>query len=81
MGNPENILNKKFESLIGYNNEPEKIESFTKSSLEQIFNSIGYKYTFYYPLPDYKMPNVIFSEKQKAKYNSIDKYNPYYKEN
>ena len=27
------------------------------------------------------MPNVIFSEKQKAKYNSIDKYNPYYKEN
>ena len=81
MGNPENILNKKFESLIGYNNEPEKIESFTKSSLEQIFNSLGYKYTFYYPLPDYKMPNVIFSEKQKAKYNSIDKYNPYYKEN
>lgn len=81
MGNPENILNKKFESLIGYNNEPEKIESFTKSSLEQIFNSIGYKYTFYYPLPDYKMPNVIFSEKQKAKYNSIDKYNPYYKKN
>ena len=81
IGNPDNILNKKFVSLIGYNNAPEKIESFTKSSLEQIFNSIGYKYTFYYPLPDYKMPNVIFSEKQKAKYNSIDKYNPYYKKN
>lgn len=81
VGNPENILNKKFESIIGYNNEPEKIETYTKSRLERILKNIGYNTNFYYPLPDYKMPNVIFSDKQLPKYNSVDKYNPYCTEN
>lgn len=81
VGNPENILNKKFESIIGYNNEPEKIETFTKSRLERKLKEIGYSANFYYPLPDYKLPNVIFSDKELPKYNSVDKYNPYYLEN
>ena len=81
VGNPENILNKKFESIIGYNNEPEKIETFTKSRLERKLKEIGYNTNFYYPLPDYKLPNVIFTDKQLPKYNSVDKYNPYYLEN
>lgn len=79
-GNPDNILNKKFESLIGYNNELEKIETFTKSRLERKLKEIGYVANFYYPLPDYKMPNVIFSDKELPKYNSVDKYNPYFTE-
>lgn len=79
-GNPEKILNKKFESLIGYNNEAEKIETFTKSRLKKILNDLGYNTRFYYPLPDYKLPNVIFSDTQLPKYNSVDKYNPYYTE-
>lgn len=79
-GNPENILDKKFISLIGYNNEPEKIETFTKKSLEKTFYELGYNYNFYYPLPDYKKPDVIFTDKQLPKYNSIDKYNPYHTE-
>lgn len=80
-GNPENVLNKKFESLIGYSNEKEKIETFTKNKLQKMIDDIGYKVNFYYPLPDYKIPNVIFSDKQLAKYNSVDKYNVYYNEN
>ena len=36
---------------------------------------------FYYPLPDYKKPNVIFTDEQLPEYNSIDKYHPYYIEN
>lgn len=79
-GNPEKIFNKKFESLIGYNNEAEKIETFTKSRLERILKELGYNTRFYYPLPDYKLPNVIFSDDQLPKYNSVDKYNPYYTE-
>lgn len=79
-GNPEKILDKKFESLIGYNNEKEKIETYTKSNLEKILNKIGYNIRFYYPLPDYKLPNVIFTDDQLPEYNSIDKYNPYYTE-
>jgi len=79
-GDPENILNRKFESLIGYNNEPEKIETFTKSRLERILKENGYKTNFYYPLPDYRMPNVIFSDKQLPNYTNIDKYTPYHTE-
>lgn len=80
VGNPDNILNKKFKSIIGYNNEEQKIETFTKSTLESKLKEIGYKVNFYYPLPDYKMPNVIFSDEQLPEYNSIDKYNPYFTE-
>ena len=80
-GNPENILNKKFESLIGYSNESKKIETFTKSRVERKLGEIGYNTNFYYPLPDYKIPNVIFSDKQLPRYNDIDKYYPYYLDN
>lgn len=79
-GNPENVLNKKFESLIGYNNEKEKIETYTKTSLENTLKNLGYNTRFYYPLPDYRIPNVIFSDKQLPEYNSVDKYNPYHTE-
>ena len=81
VGNPENILNKKFLSLIGYHSEPQNYETFTKKSLEEIFEKLGYNYNFYYPLPDYKMPNVIFTDESLPKYNSIDKYNPYVTKN
>ncbi len=79
-GNPEKILDKKFISLIGYNNEPEKIETYTKKYIEKVLQEMGYNTRFYYPLPDYKVPNVIFTDEQLPKYNSIDKYNPYYSE-
>ena len=58
-------------------NEPEKIETFTKARLERKIEEIGYHANFYYPLPDYKMPNVIFSDKQLPQYTSVDKYNTY----
>ena len=80
-GNPEKILNNKFETLIGYNNQQRKIETFTKVTLDKMFKELGFNARFYYPLPDYKMPNVIFSEDQLPQYNSIDKYNPYFIEN
>lgn len=76
-GNPENMLNKKFISLIGYHSEPISYETFTKKSLEEILQKMEYNFNFYYPLPDYKMPNVIFTDEGLPKYNSIDKYNPY----
>jgi len=79
-GNPENILNSRYKSLIGYSNEEEKIETFTKKSLKSKLENIGYHTNFYYPLPDYKLPNVIFSDKSLPKYNTIDKYVPYCKD-
>ena len=80
-GNPENMLNKKFISLIGYHSEPISYETFTKKSLEEILQKMEYNFNFYYPLPDYKMPNVIFTDEGLPKYNSIVKYNPYTTQN
>ena len=76
-GNPDNILNEKFKSLIGYHDEKEPIETFTKKSLEKKLNNIFYCTNFYYPLPDYKYPNVIFSDDYYPQYDTIDKYMPY----
>ena len=81
VGNPENYLNKKFVGLLNYNNEEDKIETYTKQKLQNMLEQTGFHYQhFYYPLPDYRMPNVIFSDKEPPKYNSVDKYMPYPKE-
>ena len=80
-GTPDKIYKKKFASLTGYNNEQNKRETYTKSSIENEIRKLGYNMRFYYPLPDYKKPNVIFTDEQLPEYNSIDKYHPYYIEN
>ena len=36
---------------------------FTKDKLVKQLNENGFKYNFYYPLPDYKMTSVIFSDR------------------
>ena len=80
-GNPDEYLNKKFVSMLNYNNETDKIETYTKQKLIQILDENGYKSkNFYYPLPDYRMPNVIFSDNELPKYNNVDKYVPYHTE-
>lgn len=81
-GNPDEFSNKKFVTLLNYNNEEEKIETYTKSKLVDILDANNYKdKKFYYPLPDYRIPNVIFSDLELPKYNNIDKYIPNYKDN
>ena len=81
VGNPEPYLNKKFVGLLNYNNEEEKIETYTRQKLIQMLDNAGYTSKhFYYPLPDYRMPNVIFSDLELPQYNNIDKYQPYYTE-
>ena len=75
VGNSENYLQKKFVSILNYNNEENKIETYTRQSLIKMLEECGYEgYNFYYPLPDYRIPNVIFSDKELPKYNTIDIY-------
>ncbi|MFR2534524.1 MAG: SAM-dependent methyltransferase [Clostridia bacterium] len=81
VGNPEPYLEKKFVGLLNYNNEEEKIETYTRQKLIDILDKAGFSSKhFYYPLPDYRMPNVIFSDLELPQYNTIDKYTPYYTE-
>ena len=53
--------------------------TFSKAELNSIIKTSGFKNTyFYYPLPDYKMPQVIYSEKYLPKNGSLDNWTPYY---
>ena len=53
--------------------------TFSKAELNSIITASGFKNTyFYYPLPDYKMPQVIYSEKYLPKNGSLDNWTPYY---
>ena len=80
-GNPDDFLNKKFVTLLNYNNEEQKIETYTRQKLINILDSNNYiAKKFYYPLPDYRIPNVIFSDLELPKYNNIGKYIPNYSE-
>lgn len=56
--------------------------TFSKKQLERLVKSVGFSNTyFYYPLPDYKMPQVVYSEDFLPKNGSIDNWIPYYEPN
>ena len=56
--------------------------TFSKKQLERLVKSVGFSNTyFYYPLPDYKMPQVVYSEDYLPKNGSIDNWIPYYEPN
>lgn len=42
----------------------ESVRTFSKVEIEELFKKADLdKYVFYYPMPDYKLPDVIYSEK------------------
>ena len=51
--------------FLGLNDYPENdsVRTFSKTELEEILADEGFVYTkFYYPYPDYKFPNEVFTE-------------------
>ncbi len=59
-----------FESIEGYDNNTAK--TFSNISLRKLLKKANYKNIyFYYPLPDYKFPNEIYSEDYLPKNNSL----------
>lgn len=52
--------------FIGIENDytQEGVRTFSKRELVNIFKKNGFeKYTFYYPYPDYKLPQIVYSDK------------------
>lgn len=80
-GEEDSILNTKFASLDGYESKQNEIETFTRNSLEAKLKECGYNYSFYYPLPDYKLPNVIFTDDTLPDYHTFERYLPYHTDN
>ncbi|MBQ2938157.1 MAG: methyltransferase [Clostridia bacterium] len=77
-GAKEDHTGIEYDGIIGYENK-EGIRTFGKEELKEILKNSGLKYTkFYYPLPDYKLPNKIFAEDYLPDEKSIEDYTPYY---
>lgn len=76
-GAPEDHTGKIFDGIIGYENK-NRIRTFGKQELTSLLSKTGFKNTkFYYPLPDYKLPNIIFSDDYLPNKETIKEYTPY----
>lgn len=68
---------KMYDGITGYENK-KGIRTFGKKQLKQILGDSGFKHTkFYYPMPDYKLPNIIFSDDYQPDEDKLQKYTPY----
>ena len=65
-----------FDGITNYQNKND-IKTFTKLEIERLIESLGLKCNFYYMFPDYKFPELIFSD-DSLKKNIYCNYGPYY---
>lgn len=66
-GCKEDHVGEYFSSLEGYP-KGGSARTFTDKGLKKIFERCGIsEYSFYYPYPDYKLPNTIYSDKRLPK--------------
>lgn len=72
-GCKEDHLGKYFEGIEGYRSS-KGVKTFSRKELEILFEISGYnKYDFYYPYPDYKFANVIYSDNYLPKKGELNK--------
>lgn len=68
-----------FDGLNQYNIGNKNARTFSKQELKELLEKSGYSNNFfYYPMPDYKMPTVIYSEDYLPKDNNMYNLRPYY---
>lgn len=80
LGAPEDHTNIKYDGITGYVNK-KNVQTFGKKELEDILKECGLEnMKFYYPLPDYKLPSLIFSDEYMPTVQTIENYKPYYYE-
>ena len=80
LGAPEDHTNQKYDGITGYNEE-NKVKTFGKEEIKDILKESGLEnIKFYYPLPDYKLPSLIFSDEYLPTEKTIEDYTPYYYE-
>lgn len=53
---------KYYDGIEGYS-EDEKVRTFSRDTLRNMLEEIGLKSEFFYPYPDYKLPNTIYSDR------------------
>ena len=79
-GAPEDHTNIRYDGITGYKNS-KNVQTFGKDEIKALLAETELKNTkFYYPLPDYKLPSLIFSDEYLPTEKSIENYIPYYYE-
>lgn len=75
-GATEDHTNLMFDGLNDYPND-KSIKTFSKNELEELAETCKMDINFYYMFPDYKFPELIYTDKSLAKGVFCD-YGPYY---
>lgn len=76
-GAREDHTGRHFDSIKGYPND-KGIQTFGKLELETLLKSVGFdELSFYYPMPDYKLPKIIYSDEYLPDIDDLfDVYSP-----
>jgi hypothetical protein len=73
-GAVEDHTSKMYSGLNDYF-DSNNVRTFSKPEIEQLFSEAGINnYTFYYPSPDYKLPEVIYSDEKLPSVGNIRNY-------
>ncbi|MCI9318615.1 MAG: class I SAM-dependent methyltransferase [Lachnospiraceae bacterium] len=68
-----------FEGLNQYSISSKKVRTFSKDALDGLIRDSGWSHTFfYYPMPDYKLPTVVYSQSQLPSDACMLDIRPYY---
>lgn len=68
-----------FDGLNQYKMSGGEMRTFAKEELEELLKESGYAGSyFYFPMPDYKLPTVIYSEQYLPKNEYMENMVPYY---
>ena len=80
LGAPEDHTNIKYDGITGYKNDS-SVRTFGKEEIKTVLKETKLEnMKFYYPLPDYKLPSIIFSDEYLPTEQTIQNYKPYYYE-
>lgn len=68
-----------FDGLNQYKLSGRRVRTFAKKELEQLLEESGFMNPFFYfPMPDYKLPTVVYSEKYLPGNEVLENVLPYY---
>lgn len=68
-----------FDGMNQYTLTSKKVRTFSKSALDELIKLSGYKNTyFYYPMPDYKLPTVVYSQNYLPQNHNMQNFRTYY---